>query len=100
MKKIPEDIKQIEERISKLKAVESAARKDKPESEFAYATKTGFRVGTELVSGVLVGAALGYVLDKVFATAPLLLIIFLFFGFAAGFLNVYRFVKNEDKSKE
>lgn len=100
MKKIPDDIKQIEERIGKLKAAEAIARKDQTESEYAYAAKTGFRVGTELVSGVLVGAALGYFLDKVFATPPLLLIIFLFFGGAAGFLNVYRFVKNEDKSKE
>lgn len=98
MKKIPDDIKQIEERISQLKMTEALARKDKPESGFVYASKTGFRVGTELVSGVLVGTALGYVLDRVFGTAPWLLIIFLFLGGAAGFLNVYRFVKNEDKN--
>lgn len=60
MKKIPDDLKSLEERINKQRAVEKAARKDRPESEFSYATKTGFRVGTELVSGVLVGAALGY----------------------------------------
>ena len=51
MKKIPDDLKSLEERINKQRAVEKAARKDRPESEFAYATKTGFRVGTELVSG-------------------------------------------------
>ena len=50
MKKIPDDLKSLEERINKQRAVEKAARKDRPESEFAYATKTGFRVGTELVS--------------------------------------------------
>ena len=53
MKKIPDDLKSLEERINKQRAVEKAARKDRPESKFAYATKTGFRVGTELVSGVL-----------------------------------------------
>ncbi len=100
MKKIPEDLKQIDERIKKLTAKEKEARKDRPESDFAYATKTGFRVGTELLSGVLVGAALGYFLDKLFDTKPLLLIIFLFFGGAAGFLNVYRFVKNEEQRKK
>ena len=90
MKKIPDDLKSLEERINKQRAVEKAARKDRPESEFAYATKTG----------VLVGAALGYFLDKLFDTQPVLLIVCLFFGGAAGFLNVYRFVKNEDRSKE
>lgn len=100
MKKIPEDLKQIDERIKKLTARELAARKDKPESDFAYATKTGFRIGTELLSGVLVGAAVGYFLDHLFATKPLLLIIFLFLGGAAGFLNVYRFVKNEERRKK
>lgn len=100
MDKIPEDIKRIDDRIKKLKAKEAVARKDKPESQFVYATKTGFRVGTELVSGVLVGAAVGYFLDRIFDTRPLLLIIFLFFGGVAGFLNVYRFVKSEDTNKE
>lgn len=100
MKKIPEDLKQIDERIKKLTARELAVRKDKPESDFAYAAKTGFRIGTELLSGVLVGAAVGYFLDRLFATKPLLLIIFLFLGGAAGFLNVYRFVKNEERRKK
>lgn len=100
MKKIPDDIKRLEERINKIKQQEKEARKDKPESDFAYAAKTGFRVGTELVSGVVVGAAVGYVLDRIFDSRPLLLIIFLFLGGVAGFLNVYRFVKNEDDKKE
>lgn len=100
MKKIPDDIKRLEERINKIKQQEKEARKDKPESDFAYAAKTGFRVGTELVSGVVVGTAVGYVLDRIFDSRPLLLIIFLFLGGVAGFLNVYRFVKNEDDKKE
>ena len=100
MKKIPDDIKRLEERINKIKQQEKEARKDKPESDFAYAAKTGFRVGTELVSGVVVGTAVGYVLDSIFDSRPLLLIIFLFLGGVAGFLNVYRFVKNEDDKKE
>ena len=100
MKKIPDDIKRLEERINKIKQQEKEARKDKPESDFAYAAKTGFRVGTELVSGVVVGTAVGYVLYRIFDSRPLLLIIFLFLGGVAGFLNVYRFVKNEDDKKE
>ena len=100
MKKKPDDIKQIEDRIAQLQKKEQAIRTHKAESEYAYATKTGFRVGTELLSGVLVGAGLGYVADWYFATQPWCLVFFLFLGFAAGFLNVYRFVKSEENKKE
>lgn len=101
MKKIPEDIKKLDERIKELTAKEAKARKDKPESRFVYASKTGFRVGTELLSGVVVGAALGYFLDQFFGSKPWLLILFLFLGGSAGFLNVYRFVKSEEsRNKE
>lgn len=100
MKKIPNDLKRLGERINELSQKEAEVRKDKPETGFAYATKAGFRVGTELLSGVLVGAALGYFLDRLLATQPLFLIIFLFLGGAAGILNVYRFAKNEENKKE
>ncbi len=100
MKKTPEDIRQLEERISELKSRETESRRDKPESEFSFAAKTGFRIGIELLSGVLVGAALGHVLDKVFGTRPWLLVGFMFLGGAAGVLNVYRFAKNEEKSRQ
>ena len=64
MKKKPDDIKQIEVRIANLQKKEQQVRKNSSgESEFVFATKTGFRVGTELLSGVVVGAGLGYVLS-------------------------------------
>lgn len=100
MKKKPDDIKQIEDRIMRIQEKEWHVRKHKPESEYSYATKTGFRIGTELLSGVLVGAGLGYVCDLYFGTQPWMLVFFLFLGFAAGFLNVYRFVKSEENKKE
>lgn len=100
MKKIPEDIKQMDERIQKLKAKENLARKGKQETDYSRASKIGFRIGTELISGVLVGGAIGYLLDEIFATRPVLLIIFLFFGGIAGFLNVYRFVKSIENQEE
>lgn len=100
MKKKPDDIAKIEARIKDLQDKERIFRREKPESSYAYAAKVGFRVGTELLAGVLVGAALGYVLDLYFGTKPWLLVTFLFFGGAAGFLNVYRFVKNAEDKKE
>lgn len=100
MKKVPDDIKQMEERIKRIQAQEDSARKHKKESPFVYASKTGFRVATELLSGVLVGAGLGFLLDRYLGTQPWFLIFFLFLGGAAGFLNVYRFVKSEGLKKE
>lgn len=50
----------------------------------------GFRLSTELVAGVLVGAAIGWGLDKLFGISPWGMIVFLLLGFAAGVLNVMR----------
>ena len=50
----------------------------------------GFRLSTELVAGVLVGAGIGWLLDRWLGTSPLGMIVFLLLGFAAGVLNVMR----------
>jgi ATP synthase protein I len=50
----------------------------------------GFRLSTEFVAGVLVGAGIGWLLDKWLGTSPWGMIVFLLLGFAAGVLNVMR----------
>jgi len=52
------------------------------------------QLGIELFSAVGVGAGMGYFLDKWLDIAPIGLIVFFFMGVAAGFINLYRFVKN------
>ena len=49
-----------------------------------------FRLSSEFIAGVLVGAAIGYGIDYFAGTAPLGLIIFLLLGFCAAVLNVLR----------
>jgi ATP synthase protein I len=46
-------------------------------------------MGLHLVSGVLVGLFIGYWLDVWLGTKPWLLLLFLLFGIAAGFRNIY-----------
>ncbi len=50
----------------------------------------GFRMSTELVAGVVVGALIGWLLDRWLGISPWGLIVFLLLGFAAGVLNVMR----------
>ena len=50
----------------------------------------GFRLSSELVAGVVVGAGLGWLLDRWLGISPWGLIVFLLLGFAAGVLNVAR----------
>ena len=53
---------------------------------FAQAMK----LSTEFVAGVVVGAGLGWLIDRGLGTSPWGLIIFLLLGFCAGVLNVLR----------
>jgi ATP synthase protein I len=50
----------------------------------------GFRLSSELVAGVVVGAGIGWLIDRWLAISPWGLIVFLLLGFAAGVLNVMR----------
>ena len=63
--------------------------------------RVGLRVGLELVSAFLVAVAIGYGLDKLFGTTPILMVLFIPLGGAAGVFNVYRLMapKPKDESK-
>src|SRR6202161_2778544 len=50
----------------------------------------GFRLSSELVAGVVVGAGLGWLIDRWLGISPWGLMIFLLLGFAAGVGNVMR----------
>lgn len=50
----------------------------------------GLRLSLEMVVGIGLGVGLGLLLDHWFDSQPLFLILFFFFGAAAGTLNVYR----------
>jgi ATP synthase protein I len=60
----------------------------------AEVSRKGFaealKLSSEFVSAIIVGALLGYFLDRLAGTGPWGMIIFLLLGFCAGVLNVLR----------
>ena len=85
MKKIPEDIRELEEKIARQREKENRLREPAGASEYAGAAG--------------VGRAVGYVIDRMAGSRPFFLTAFLFLGGAAGILNVYRLAKAEDERK-
>lgn len=52
-----------------------------------------FRLVTELVSGLVIGGGIGWLLDRWLGTSPWLLIAFFMLGAVAGIVNVFRAAK-------
>jgi ATP synthase protein I len=50
----------------------------------------GLRLASELIAGVVVGAAIGWGIDHLLSTSPFGLIVFFLLGFAAGVVNLVR----------
>jgi ATP synthase protein I len=61
-----------------------------------------FRLASEFVAAIIVGAALGWGADQLFGTAPWGMVILLLLGFAAGVVNVIRATAemNADEAKK
>jgi ATP synthase protein I len=58
----------------------------------------GMKLASEFVAGVLAGAGIGYLLDRIAGTQPFGLVFFLLLGFVAGVLNVLRSIGKAPQS--
>jgi ATP synthase protein I len=84
-------LKRLGERLGKVQASRPPDRgPDTTSPADTSAMARGFRLSTELVGGVLLGAALGWLLDRWLGSSPWGLIVLLLLGFAGGVLNVMR----------
>ena len=82
--------------------LEIAKRKISEKNQSNNAGKTSligsaFKMSTELVAAVVVGAIIGFIFDNWFGTTPWLILTFFFVGVVAGILNVIRSAKNMQK---
>jgi len=83
-------LQDLDSRLSAEKKQTAQAEKSSAQYRGAADYSKGYRLASEFVAGVLVGAAVGYGLDRLFNTLPLFLIIFLLAGFGAGIVNMSR----------
>lgn len=84
----------LEARRQRLDAELLARRKVEVEKSANQEAAKGFalavKLSSEFIAGVIVGALLGYLIDRFVGTAPWGMIVFLLLGFCAGVLNVLR----------
>jgi ATP synthase protein I len=86
-RELADRLRALDERLDRKQEAKRSAQASKPDN-------TGFgaalRLSADFVAAVLVGAGLGYGLDRLFGMAPWGMILFLILGFCAGVLNVMR----------
>jgi ATP synthase protein I len=82
-------LKRLGERLGQVDASRPVESSRAPRGN-ASGLARGFRLSTELVAGVLVGAFIGWALDRWLGISPWGMIVFLLLGFAAGVVNVIR----------
>lgn len=84
-------LRRLGDRLAREQASrQSGASSGAPTSADSSAMARGLRLSTELVAGVLIGAGLGWLIDRLLGVSPFGLIVFLLLGFAAGIVNVVR----------
>jgi ATP synthase protein I len=83
-------LQRLGEGLARQRAGETSNDASENQAATASGYAKGFRLSSELVAGVIVGAGLGWLVDRWFGITPWGLIIFLLLGFAAGVLNVMR----------
>jgi ATP synthase protein I len=69
---------------------EQQAEANDAKSRGASGYGQAMKLSSEFIAGIVVGAGLGWIIDRVAGTSPWGLIIFLLLGFGAGVLNVLR----------
>ena len=83
-------LQRLGEGLARQRVAESSNETSENRAATASGYAKGFRLSSELVAGVIVGAGLGWLTDRWFGISPWGLIVFVLLGFAAGVLNVMR----------
>ncbi|WP_296416827.1 AtpZ/AtpI family protein [Pseudooctadecabacter sp.] len=74
----------------KIAALKGGDEKRPHQDEHYSQAQMAWRMVIELVAGLGIGFGIGYGLDAAFGTSPFLMVIFIFFGLAAGVKTMMR----------
>lgn len=87
----PDDGERLAALEKRLAALRSKEAPEKPHGDEGYSqANLGWQMVIELVAGLLIGFGIGYGLDLLFGTLPILLVVFTLLGFAAGVKTMLR----------
>ena len=89
----PDDLRALEARLQDMRRREAAKNRKPPPSAMGIA----YRFMSELVVALIVGGAIGWGLDRLFGTRPILMIVFVLLGAGAGISNVVRAAKEVNR---
>ncbi|APH71154.1 AtpZ/AtpI family protein [Aquibium oceanicum] len=69
----------------------AAGEKDRADGSSGMAgIGNALKLSSEFIAGIVVGAAIGWIIDRLAGTSPFGLVVFLLLGFGAGVLNALR----------
>jgi ATP synthase protein I len=87
----PQDsrLSSLDERLKRAERVEGE-RKPKPVDSSTVIRTAGLRVAQSLIGMPLGGAIIGWLLDRLFETAPWIMLALMFIGFAGAVLDVMK----------
>ena len=98
MQQITKDVQRLDEKIQEMKRKGFGYRKNK-HAKFLQ-TSMAMQIVIELVSGVVVGTGIGYILNEIFDFGLFFLISLIILGGIAGCLNVSRYIKQQKEEKD
>ena len=93
----PDALSALDERI---RAAKQRQAPPPPKEEHYSQAEQGWRMVIELVSGILIGFGIGYGLDALFGTIPIMLILFTLLGFVAGVKTMMRTATDFQRKQE
>lgn len=87
-------LKRLGDRLGRKWSRESPdADRERPRVDYSGFSR-GMRLSSELVGGIIVGAAIGWAIDRLLGTSPWGLSVGLLLGFAGGVANLVRASRN------
>ena len=91
-----DNLKELSKKLNdyKLKNI----TKNKPRAS-STSLGLGLKISLDFVASVVVGVLIGLGVDILFDSKPIFFLIFLIFGIAAGFVNMYRSILILEKNK-